>query len=180
MSHRIRSRPKGIQGHDALFVTSSYRDTAHFTEDERGRIADAKRSEILDVFALVVKEVMPAHIPADMERFYIGFFKKAVPYEPLVTVPQSFRDLFGDAIQFWIAEGIAAVIDSDGYLRTFIPAALIIPPQREEAAPVKSDGGKDDGWRRARHGAYTAYPSAFSIYLNDTPNKACFGRGTLH
>lgn len=187
VSHHIRSRPKGGQGHDALFTSSPYRGITHFTEDEQGRIADAKKWGLFDAFALAVREVMPDRVPKDMERFYIGFFRKAVPYTPS-AIPQSFRDVCGNGVQFWIAESIAAVIDTDGYLRTFVPAGAIAPPQRKETPGKHFSRGGDDGhirgsaqeFTRARYGAYVESPGALSTYLNAMPNKASFGRGTLY
>jgi len=179
VSHRIRSHPKGRQGHDALGMAPSYGGAVHVTREERRSIADAKRSELFDLFALAVREAMSARIPADMGRFYIGFFKKAVPYQPNV-IPQSFRDVCGEDVRSWIAQGIAAVVDTEGYLRTFIPAALIMPPQLE-VMPARDGGASGDNpWRRTRHGAYAAWQGSFSEYLNSIPNKARFGRGTLY
>lgn len=99
--------------------------TYGLTQEQKEVVQIAKDTGVLSAFELTVREVKTHQFPRNIERFFLNFFKTAVPKViPKFALDYFIHEFAGARIEFWTAQGIGAVV-ADGVIHTFIPAELV-------------------------------------------------------
>lgn len=153
-------------------------DGRTFTYEEECRLQAAKDTGLFFAFERAIKEALPNQTPRDMRYLYIGFFKKATLQN--LSYLHHIKEIYGEDVQFWVADEVTAIVSAEGFLHTFIPMSRFseIALKTEQFSPKR--GPLDPcPWVKTPHG-YAAWRGEFYESLRSAYCRGDFNRPSMH
>lgn len=133
-------------------------NTQQLAEAERALIESAERSGLMKAFVRAVHEAKNGSgIPADMNRYFLQFFRSAVVKKVPRFVIDRFNREFSGNFTFWSSQGVLAV-SVDGVIRMFVPLSFVVGPPvtsittKKMGGRLQSDGNDLEIWIKGRFG----------------------------